>query len=129
MLSQKAFLLLTGSALSLSLAQAQSLRPPAYPLLTHNPYFSVWAFRDELASAPTRHWTGEPQSLEGVVRVDGQAYQFMGQAGPQYRADPPPQSDRPSCYCPSLNLQGPASLSLGHCHCLHWTCSLLLLAH
>jgi len=78
--------ILIASGLSLSQALAQSLRPPAYPLLTHTPYFSVWAFQEGLASAPTRHWTGEPQSLEGVVRVDGQAYQFLGQAGPQHRA-------------------------------------------
>jgi len=79
-------LLLLFSSLGLTVASAQSLRPPAYPLLTHTPYFSVWAFQDELAAAPTRHWTGAPQSLEGVVRVDGQAYQFMGQSAPQYRA-------------------------------------------
>ncbi|MEJ7664903.1 MAG: DUF4964 domain-containing protein [Hymenobacter sp.] len=69
-------------ALSAAQAQTPALRPPAYPLLTHTPYFSVWAFQDTLAAGPTRHWTGTPQSLEGVVRVDGRAYQFMGQAVP-----------------------------------------------
>jgi len=95
MLTKNISLLLITSALSTSAAQAQALRPPAYPLLTHDPYFSVWAFQDELAGAPTRHWTGEPQSLEGVVRVDGQAYQFMGQAGPQYRAVVPTVREQP----------------------------------
>ena len=76
-------------------AQTPALRPPAYPLLTHNPYFSVWAFQDALAAGPTRHWTGAPQSLEGVVRVDGQAYQFMGQTAPQYRAVIPTAAERP----------------------------------
>ena len=88
-------LLAVAGAFSTSLTQAQTLRPPAYPLLTHDPYFSVWAFQDDLAAAPTRHWTGEPQSLEGVVRVDGQAYQFMGQAGPQYRALIPTVREQP----------------------------------
>ncbi|UOG77525.1 DUF4965 domain-containing protein (plasmid) [Hymenobacter tibetensis] len=65
---------------------AQALRPPAYPLVTHDPFFSVWTFNDTLTAAPTRHWTGEALSLEGVVRVDGKAYQFMGKPAPHYRA-------------------------------------------
>ena len=76
-------------------AQTATLRPPAYPLVTHTPYFSVWSFQDELAAAPTRHWTGEPQNLEGVVRVDGHAYQFMGRATPQYRAVIPTVREQP----------------------------------
>ncbi|GAB3551508.1 glutaminase family protein [Spirosoma fluminis] len=63
---------------------AQSLRPPAYPLVTHDPYFSIWSTTDNVTDSPTRHWTGTPQSLEGVVRVDGKAYQFLGAAPTTY---------------------------------------------
>ena len=83
------------SSLCLNFVQAQTLRPPAYPLVTHNPYFSVWAFQDTVAAAPTRHWTGEPQALEGVVRVDGQAYQFLGRGAPEYRALIPAAQEQP----------------------------------
>jgi hypothetical protein len=91
----KTALAVLATSLSASVAPAQTLRPPAWPLITHTPYFSVWAFQDELAAAPTRHWTGEPQRLEGVVRVDGQAYQFLGQAEPQYRAVVPTVREQP----------------------------------
>ncbi|GAA4496243.1 DUF4965 domain-containing protein [Hymenobacter ginsengisoli] len=96
MLKTRYCLLLASLAAAPALAQSTPpLRPPAYPLITHTPYFSLWAFQDELAAAPTRHWTGQPQSLEGVVRVDGRAYQFMGQAALQYRAVVPTALEQP----------------------------------
>jgi hypothetical protein len=65
-------------------ADAQSLRAPAYPLVTHDPYFSIWSFTDTLYNEPTRHWTGKPHSLLGLARIDGQTYRFLGEATPAY---------------------------------------------
>lgn len=55
-----------------------SLRAPAYPLVSIDPYTSVWAFSDNLYDDNVRHWTGKEFPIVGALRVDGQVYRFMG---------------------------------------------------
>lgn len=77
-----AILCLGGLSLS-GIAQQQSaapLRAPSTPLVTHDPYFSIWSSADRLTDGSTRHWTGAQQSLNGIVRVDGKNYRYLGDA-------------------------------------------------
>ncbi|MEZ0609874.1 glutaminase domain-containing protein [Fibrella sp. WM1] len=66
------------SSAALPGAASAALNPPATPLITVDPYTSIWSFGDQLNDQPTRHWTGRPHDLNGLIRVDGRLYRFMG---------------------------------------------------
>ena len=54
------------------------LKPPAIPLITVDPYFSVWSFSEKINASGTVHWTGAPNGIVGKVKVDGNEYSFFG---------------------------------------------------
>lgn len=54
------------------------MRPPAVPLVAHDPYFSIWSMADHLNDENTKHWTGKPNTLSAALRVDGTPWQVMG---------------------------------------------------
>lgn len=56
----------------------EAFRPPAVPLVTFDPYLSIWSEADHLTDNNTRHWTRHEQALASLIRVDGKAYRLMG---------------------------------------------------
>jgi hypothetical protein len=75
------------------------LRAPAYPLVTVDPYFSVWSFTNEAYADMTRHWSGRKQPLLVAVRVDGVTYRVLGNEAqmpdPMYGRKPHKQPENP----------------------------------
>lgn len=53
------------------------MRMPATPLVTIDPYFSVWSHDDITKKFPV-HWTGSQNAMRGIVTIDGEPHRFIG---------------------------------------------------
>ena len=53
-------------------------RAPAVPLITHDPYFSIWSLSETLNDDWTKHWTGKAHPMCIMARVDGKTYRIAG---------------------------------------------------
>jgi hypothetical protein len=73
-----AVLLTTASVHAEPPGEYPTFRPPAVPLVAHNPYLSIWSMADRLTDDTTRHWTRREHPLVSLIRIDGKAYRLMG---------------------------------------------------
>ena len=55
-----------------------NFRPTAIPLVTNDPYLSIWSFADRLTDDHPRHWTGRRHAMYGLIHIDGNPFRFMG---------------------------------------------------
>ncbi|MDB5328088.1 MAG: Glutaminase, partial [Phycisphaerales bacterium] len=54
------------------------IRAPAVPLITSDPYLSIWSQGSKLTDVTTTHWTGAANALVSLIRIDGTSYRLMG---------------------------------------------------
>ena len=62
---------------ALGAGSSDSYRPPAVPLVTVDPYMSVWSFSDNLYDSWPVHWTGSVHAMAGIVRVEDSVVLFF----------------------------------------------------
>ncbi len=72
------FILAAASFSSLAFCQGESFRPPAVPLVSVEPHFSIWSSADRLTDSETVHWTGAAQPLSITLTADGVKYRLCG---------------------------------------------------
>lgn len=58
--------------------EKNSLRAPAWPLISIDTYTSAWSMSDNLYDSSVKHWTGKDFPFIGGLQVDGEIYRFMG---------------------------------------------------
>ncbi len=59
-------------------AWGENFRPPAVPLVSVEPHFSIWSAADQLTDRETTHWAGADQPLSIILTADGVRYRLCG---------------------------------------------------
>eukprot|EP01111_Echinosteliopsis_oligospora_P000471 TRINITY_DN1050_c0_g1_i1.p1 TRINITY_DN1050_c0_g1~~TRINITY_DN1050_c0_g1_i1.p1 ORF type:complete len:695 (-),score=203.49 TRINITY_DN1050_c0_g1_i1:51-2135(-) len=72
------FILSVVAALCYAEAPIPDFRPPSVPLIVSDPFFSVWSGGDSLTDTWPTLWDGTTKGMIGMIRVDGNAYRWMG---------------------------------------------------
>lgn len=86
---------------------ARDMRLPAYPLVTIDPFFSIWSRSDTLTAADTTLWTGHRKRIVGKVNAGGKEYTFLGKGD-----NPLPQRLRTVDFTETVYIFGNAEIEL-----------------
>ena len=65
-------------AMVVALPAVAAFRPPAVPLVSCDPFFSVWSAADTLTERETTHWTGAKQPISITLTADGKTWRLCG---------------------------------------------------
>lgn len=61
-------------------------RLPAFPLVTSDPFLSIWSCADDPTQDDTRHWAGDRKRMHCTLTVDGQPFNLLGRQHEQAAA-------------------------------------------
>jgi hypothetical protein len=61
-------------------AQIINFRASSFPLVTHDPYFSIWMPDETPTNSESTHWTQKPIPIRSMVRIDGEVFRLMGKS-------------------------------------------------
>ncbi|MBQ9774604.1 MAG: DUF4965 domain-containing protein [Lentisphaeria bacterium] len=65
-------------------------RMPAYPVITHDPFFSIWSFNDDPADGPLYHWGGDFIDNKLWIDADGKLIRLIGSGSAAQKNDKTP---------------------------------------
>ena len=61
-----------------ALSGVAAFRPPAVPLVSCDPFFSVWSAADTLTETETTHWARAKQPISITLNADGKTWRLCG---------------------------------------------------
>ena len=68
-----------GVAVGLAVAcEGAGFRPPSVPIVSCDPFFSVWSPSEDPTLADTENWFGAKQPIKVFVEIDGTRWRLMG---------------------------------------------------
>lgn len=77
----------------------------AVPLITHDPYFSIWSASDELNDSAPVHWSGARQNMSGFLIIDGAPFCFLGKMKVSQNCSKPELKSHRQVQCINLNIK------------------------
>ena len=77
-MKKKRFCISATAVLSIALSASAAFRPPSVPVVSCDPFFSIWSPSENPTASDTEIWFGAKQPIRVFVTLDGVKYRIMG---------------------------------------------------